>query len=34
VESRGGVLTIEIGPDLRLTKTGPAQVVFEGLWGG
>jgi diaminopimelate epimerase len=34
VESRGGVLTIKIGPDLRLTKTGPAQVVFEGLWTG
>lgn len=32
VASRGGVLAIEVGPDLSLRKTGPAQLVFEGAW--
>lgn len=32
VESRGGVLTIEVGPDLSILKTGPAELVFEGVW--
>jgi diaminopimelate epimerase len=32
VSSRGGVLRVTVGPDLRLTQRGPAAVVFEGVW--
>ena len=32
VASRGGTLTIEIGEDLSLYKTGPASHVFRGQW--
>jgi diaminopimelate epimerase len=32
VRSPGGVLRVEIGPDLELTLTGPAARVFRGEW--
>ncbi len=32
VHSRGGVLRVEIAPDLSLTLTGPAALVYEGHW--
>lgn len=34
VVSRGGVLTVDLSPELELTTTGPAAVVFEGSWNG
>ena len=30
----GGPLTIEVAEDRRVTMTGPAQIVFEGTFGG
>jgi diaminopimelate epimerase len=34
VESRGGTLTVEVGDDLSLRLTGPAEQVYEGYWLG
>jgi diaminopimelate epimerase len=32
VASRGGVLTVDVGPGLALRMTGPAAFVYEGVW--
>jgi len=34
VESRGGLLEVEVAPDLSLRMTGPASFCYPGVYGG